>query len=333
MTMNHPDFLAAKAILVGRYGLHPEALAASASMRGHGRNHADPNVVGVAIGEKETLTGNTGVQSVRLFVKKKLPKSQLSKDEIIPSAIGGLPVDVVQTGVFKARAVAPPNPRSHLRPALPGCSVGYDLGDDEPMAGTFGALVEDSTGRIYILSNNHVLAAEDALAAAGSIFQPGLLDGGKVKRDLIARLTRAVRMTDAGMNLVDAAIAEVLDKSTVEAGIPVIGAPKGHTKPARNIIVHKFGRTTGYTSGYISDTNATMKVRYGRGTLTFDDQLVIRSLERRKFSDGGDSGSLIVEKPTGKAVGLLFAGGTGYTLANPIQAVLKALKVQLVTEA
>lgn len=80
-------------------------------------------------------------------------------------------------------------------------------------------------------------------------------------------------------------------------------------------------------------TDATVQVQYDRGWLTFDGQIVIRGLERRKFSDSGDSGSLIVEKTSRKAVGLLFAGGTGYTLANPIQAVLKALKVSLVTKA
>jgi hypothetical protein len=53
------------------------------------------------------------------------------------------------------------------------------------------------------------------------------------------------------------------------------------------------------------------------------------------FSAGGDSGSLIVDEDH-KAVALLFAGGDvggangkGLTYANPIRAVLDALKLEL----
>ena len=53
------------------------------------------------------------------------------------------------------------------------------------------------------------------------------------------------------------------------------------------------------------------------------------------FSQGGDSGSLIVDADR-RAVGLLFAGsdqggsnGKGLTYANPLRAVLEALKVDL----
>ncbi|MEZ5387004.1 MAG: hypothetical protein R3F13_15965 [Prosthecobacter sp.] len=328
----HPDFLHAKFNLVARFMSGASATASAMLAKSSRSVSPDPNIIGVAIGEKNNEEDATGVTSVRMFVKKKLPKSQLSKKQLIPASIEGLPVDVVQTGTFKARA-APVNPQKRIRPAPAGCSVGYDLEDGTVMAGTFGALVTDSKGRLYILSNNHVLAAEDALKAGAAIFQPGLLDGGKPSRDQIAKLTKAIKMKTAGANAVDAAIAEVLKKSDVSAEIPVIGKPTGKRDAVRNIIVHKFGRTTSYTTGYVTDTDALVQVEYDKGTITFDEQIVIHSLDRKKFSDGGDSGSLIVEKPTGKAVGLLFAGGTGYTLANPIGAVLKALKVQLVTKA
>ena len=39
-------------------------------------------------------------------------------------------------------------------------------------------------------------------------------------------------------------------------------------------------------------------------------------------SDGGDSGSLVVDIPGGHPVGLLFAGDSLHTLANPIELVL-----------
>ena len=342
MSYTQEDLRAGKAVLVNRFlfaggRLRTGVIAAAASaarassIKGSGPVLPPPTVLGFALGEKVSDAGLTGVLSIRAFVKKKLPKSQLSKSQMLPAEMDGMPVDVVETGIFKPGADF--NPRQRHRPAPAGCSVGFDAQDGTIMAGTFGALVRDAAGKLYILSNNHVLANEDGLEIGSPIFQPGLLDGGNAKKDLIAALTRAVKMKDATYNTVDAALARVEDAKLVSPALPVIGVPAGQAVAQRNVIVHKFGRTTGYTSGYITDTDATVQVKYDRGWLTFDGQIVIRSLERRKFSDSGDSGSLIVEKTSRKAVGLLFAGGTGYTLANPIQAVLKALKVSLVTKA
>ena len=47
------------------------------------------------------------------------------------------------------------------------------------------------------------------------------------------------------------------------------------------------------------------------------------------FSDRGDSGSLIVTIDDCKPVGLLFAGNTDITIANKIDVVLDALRVQI----
>ncbi len=47
------------------------------------------------------------------------------------------------------------------------------------------------------------------------------------------------------------------------------------------------------------------------------------------FSDSGDSGSLIVDRKSRRATGLLFAGSATHTIANPIDEVLTALGVSL----
>ena len=76
-------------------------------------------------------------------------------------------------------------------------------------------------------------------------------------------------------------------------------------------------------------------VTYDLGDLRFDNQIEVEGAETDAFSDSGDSGSLIVDADR-KAVALLFAGGDiggtngkGLTYANPIGAVLDALKVDL----
>ena len=74
-------------------------------------------------------------------------------------------------------------------------------------------------------------------------------------------------------------------------------------------------------------------VGFGIGVLKFDSQVEIEGADSGPFSQGGDSGSLIVDAGH-RAVALLFAGsdlggsnGQGLTYANPIRAVLDALKV------
>jgi hypothetical protein len=76
-------------------------------------------------------------------------------------------------------------------------------------------------------------------------------------------------------------------------------------------------------------------VSYDTGNLRFDGQIEIEGAGARAFSDGGDSGSLIVNDDM-LAIALLFAGGDvgganglGLTYANPIHRVLHDLKAQL----
>ena len=50
-----------------------------------------------------------------------------------------------------------------------------------------------------------------------------------------------------------------------------------------------------------------------------------------RYSSPGDSGSLVVDKKTKRAVGLHFAGAPHGSVFSPIGEVLKALGAQLVT--
>ncbi len=66
------------------------------------------------------------------------------------------------------------------RPIWLGTSGGNinDIGTLYCCAGTLGALVQDSSGNLYILSNNHVLAKTNAGQFGDPIIQPGLIDRG-----------------------------------------------------------------------------------------------------------------------------------------------------------
>jgi hypothetical protein len=89
--------------------------------------------------------------------------------------------------------------------------------------------------------------------------------------------------------------------------------------------VQKCGRTTECTVGTVEEINATVTVCFAgfpfcTKSATFVNQFTITPGD---FSAGGDSGSLIVTNDNNKnPVGLLFAGSSTRTIANPIGVVL-----------
>jgi hypothetical protein len=264
---------------------------------------------------------------VKFLVRAKYHEKHISLDHILPKSIDGLPVDVEEVGLM--RRFDDVSPRTHIRPAQPGCSVGFDApSGDFRMAGTFGALVEDANG-LYILSNNHVLADENQLSIDSPIFQPGLYDGGDQATDRIAQLTNFLPLQQGVLNQVDCAIAAVTDPSAVSNAIPQIGPPKGVGEAQNDMTVHKFGRSTQYTAGQVTSVETDMTLQYDTGSFTFAQQIVIVGFDGQPFAAPGDSGSLILERNTNLAVGLLIGGSGSHFIANHIGDVLTALNVTL----
>ena len=128
----------------------------------------------------------------------------------------------------------------------------------------------------------------------------------------------------------DCAIAKAARLNLVSKSILFTGPPRGLTAAAVDMIVHKFGRTTSYRVGRVTSTNTDVVVQYETGLFKFSSQIIIQGLNGQPFSAAGDSGSLILERATNKAVGLLFAGSSTHTIGNHIREVLAALSVSLV---
>ncbi|MDO8885994.1 hypothetical protein [Candidatus Oleimmundimicrobium sp.] len=63
------------------------------------------HVVGIGIGKKkvksEVLHQETYIRCINIYVTKKLPEEKLSKDEIIPKEIEGIPTRVIEVGEVK----------------------------------------------------------------------------------------------------------------------------------------------------------------------------------------------------------------------------------------
>jgi hypothetical protein len=59
------------------------------------------NVTGIGIGERD------GKSVIKVFVTRKLPKSQLRAQDIVPAKVAGYPTDVEEIGVVSVESGSP----------------------------------------------------------------------------------------------------------------------------------------------------------------------------------------------------------------------------------
>ncbi len=231
--------------------------------------------------------------------------------------------------LLAANAFALDHRAKQPRPIKLGVSGGNI--NDGCSAGTLGSLVVNKRGKEFILSNNHVLASENEAEKGDLITQPGSLDDGcRFRRaNRVAKLRKFIPINFSGNNLVDAAMAKTI-RGRVDTGGSILGIGQVSTNPVNPKVgmnVKKAGRTSGVTTGRISAVGVTVNVRYASGRIArFVNQIFITP---GGFSGPGDSGSLIVKQKSTcpEPVGLLFAGSSSLTVANPIKTVYKKLRV------
>lgn len=249
--------------------------------------------------------------------------------ENVPDHVDGVPVERVVTGLIVAGA----DPTTRARPA----PVGFSVGHPDITAGTYGARVTDGSD-VWMLSNNHVLANSNDASIGDATLQPGPSDGGSDPADRIGTLADYEPISFSSDNVMDAAITSPTHPDSISASTPTddaYGLPgTSVTDASVGLGVQKYGRTTGHTTGTVEEVNVTISVCYEpagpfncQSAATFVDQIGIGP---GTFSDGGDSGSLIVtDDGNANPVGLLFAGGSDRTFANPIGPVLDRFGVSV----
>lgn len=263
-------------------------------------------------------------------------------EEISKKCNGEVDIKEIGTIVKFQRPTTPAFCRKRRRPLRIGSSIGDVPPPDFIAAGTLGCFVVRRSAPFYLglLTNNHVIANENANSLGSPVAQPGTLDGGRFPADEVAALGKFVNLKTSGRNFADAAVGDIFediafDPRTLGNLGKLQGAGDVLDLPA-NATVHKVGRTTGQTKGRLTAFDIdNVRVEYDLGVLRFDNQIEIEGSGNKAFSDSGDSGSLIVDDSL-RAIGLLFAGGDvggsngkGLTYANPIGTVLDALKVDL----
>jgi len=276
------------------------------------------NVNGIGVSEKPD-----GESVIKILTRNKSDKDFT----LISDYFGIRRTDLIiqRVGKIKMRSKTQTMNRNSPQRILAGASCGHF----KTTAGTLGCYVKDNENRIYMLSNNHVLANINNGNWDDAILQPGALDGGKLSKNRVAGLAYYVLLEPNTANICDAAIALVDKGVSID---PLIGGKikvQGTTAPEIKMKVEKFGRTTGHTVGAITTRNLDLKVDFEGMELEFVNQFEIKG-RRKMFCDGGDSGSLILQRETGKAVGLLFAGTEdGTTFASPIKPVLGTFSVKI----
>lgn len=300
------------------------------------------NVHAVGVGKKVVEGKVTDTPAVRIYVAQKIDSSLLSARDKLPETIDGIPTDVIES------------PPAFFTPALPACTTqrrqrqrpmvgGISVAHKDVTAGTIAYFCRsvragDNPNKIYVLSNNHVLANVNNAQIGDDIYQPGPADGGRPAANKIARLHRYVKINlgTGNSNRVDAAIGELLADATFRRRMCKIGVISGSAQAVEDMAVCKHGRTTGYTEGIVTDESIDALVGMDHNNpnivARFINQMRIeRTPPHPTIGLGGDSGSLVVQKGTRKAVGLYFAGPSSgvYGLANHISDVITELEIQL----
>jgi hypothetical protein len=338
-----PDLLEAKRLASSLF-LQPALIAAATDGRSgvgvHEVGHS-PMASVHAVGAGRKVVGGVPAQDrvVRIYVRKKLPLSRLSRAERIPSRIDGLPTDVIESSpaVIQQTPILAGGGQGRRRPVVAGVSTGHFNVTAGTLACFCRSMRSDDPPGVYVLSNNHIFADVNRGSTGDPLRQPSPQDGGG-DEDKIAELHRFVKIALGGgsENRVDAAIGRLLPGVAHENQILEIGSHTGTERAVEDMVVRKHGRTTGYTEGVVFDESYDAMVGMDHGDPSivafFRDQMrITRQDPFAAFALGGDSGSLVLRRDGAGAVGLYFAGSPNgsYGVANHIDDVLTELEIEL----
>lgn len=252
-----------------------------------------PQLTGASVG----IIKKNGVESVglRFKVERKVSLESLEPHQVLPKQFRGFKVDVVQ-GFAKIQVEAERKTGSNPRVLSDVLQPGHSIGDNKRTGTLGGVLMNKRTGRVYGLTNNHVLPRE-----GDKVFHPGYADMEKGRE-----VGRTIKTTNSGIDAALFGLEGTFRNTPVGQETPL----KAHKEAKLLDVVMKMGRTTMLTYGKV--------VGFGKVRLGYDNGMQnISSIEIRplqdgnpnneEISEGGDSGSFWTLKD-GTVIGLHFAG-------------------------
>lgn len=293
--------------------LHPQAAKALS---------ANPTVIGVGVGIKETQGSLTETLCYRVYVDRKLDSAHLGKHLLVPETILGIPTDVLE----KEPTILNSFPDTTKYPSLRGgvqIRNEYFSGDNSVGAGTIGCLARTVVGNKLVgLTAGHVLTDGRTGSPPPAVTTIDIGHPRWIKCcccctynevGLVSRVS-SVAGLDCGIFELDTNAAAKVVEFATEDQVWGVGLIKGVEQAVCYELVRKRGAATGITFGIVVD------VLYDGGKL-----LINPCTEYANFSQPGDSGAVIVNK-NNKVVGLLV----GASRTNAAQGVAHHIKPVLV---
>lgn len=266
------------------------------------KNHPE-NIIGFRIGKKRTNEIEGKNYSIIFLVKKKIDSKNLNPKKRIPSYIRikfpdgitrQIETDVEETGVLKL----------HM-----GITDEVDSNYSNRF-GTAGLFVTDSTNKVYLITNYHVVAEE--MINAGQYFYQRSVSQTQEDVKVISLVSgNASGRFEIGIisHEVDAAFVEVSltansslntlpDNTRVKGRVSI--RPYPPTFKGNSVIVYSYYNRMGI-KGTISDNSSILYTDNPK--IFFEDLLEISP----KITQGGDSGGVVLT-PSYSVIGLVVGG-------------------------
>ncbi|WP_020473080.1 hypothetical protein [Zavarzinella formosa] len=219
------------------------------------------------------------------------------------------------------------SPRQKFRPVRPGISAG----SSETGGGTICCVVQDRKDP----TKRYLLTADvfgDKTTVGLAIIQPSPLDGGAAPTDQIAQVARILLPKSGGENQAAGCLSVVSPDVKYDPACYSIGAFAGKGIAAPGDHVTLIGRTSGVVHGRVVVVNTTSRIGLDADRFaTFSGMIICQREGGEPLSKAGDGGAPVVNERN-ELIGMCFASSIKETILIPIQAILDALEVELVTK-
>lgn len=267
----------------------------------HGQRLRDrKGVIGCSIGYREVDGKRTSELCIKIHVEKKIEREKLRANQLLPKTIDGVPVDVVER-----RKYVP------LRTVQGGMFIAAEHSPSE--RGTLGLVTYTPVNKEpRLLTNAHVVMGDkdiDEITADDQV----VLRQSSSKPVIGNAMPSKLFLT----SLTDCALVRPAEGVNPMPGIPGITGPLSPGELTLEdvifeTVVRKVGAKTGSTEGVV----ISISEPFDNGDHSFVSQIVIEGING-DFSDGGDSGSVILRG--NEVVGILHGKTTdeGFGVACP----------------
>jgi hypothetical protein len=266
-----------------------------------------PGVIAVGVGLKEVKGEHKLVPCFKVTVKTKKSKKDIPASQLIPKEISGFKTDVNEEMISYSIANS-----SKYRPLIGGSQI-------EPSGasryGTLGCFAKrNADDKIVALSNWHVMVSDPDKIDNDRIGQPthngccsccacneiGKVVDGRFKTDDLDAAIALLNGQDNDAIPDERFLKEILEIGSVSGSAAPQPVPAGGGAPLALETVFKYGRSSGFTKGQVTNDNTSSTTIYKEyNGLAVPRQRVVAITPSAPFADfviEGDSGSVSVNE-------------------------------------